>query len=689
MLVRTPSPFCRAFLGALVVTVCSARANWREEVGYTRLLETFPSGVPAGLTAGVSLVEAGDSAGNHYLPNAGAAWFAGKTITNRSSGSGVSGHATDVATYFFGIGTSLVPGTTVIDAYNASHWTSLIPYTESRRVQNHSWVARSENYPVGTDLDAASRGINARVDHMVNGQGLVVVAGADNGAGSSHPVLLVQGYNLISVGVRSGQHSTGLTAYDGAGRTKPDLVAPGPLTSYSTPQVASAAALLAEKLTESAFSTGSGVNQARVVKALLLAGATKEEFPSWARTDTRPLDATFGAGLLNVFLSYRTLLGGPVSASSSQLRPNTAWAHSSVSSSTNTNSRTYLFEIPAGSVATRFSAALVWQRPTSTFVQSVLTGSLANLSLTLHQVSGTTVGAVVDGGLSDSPVDNVEHIYLPALPPGRYALRVGSTTSTNTFYALAWRSSPTVTLAATVASASESDPAAPAVFTLTRTGSTTSPLLVPLNWSGSAVSGVHYTAPTSVLIPAGSASVSVSVFPVADSLAQGNRSVTLTVATDFSLSAGTPASATATILDKPYDAWRHGRFSAAQLADPAVSGEAADPDGDGLANLLEYAFAGEPFVAGSVPAERRPTPGLAADGRLTLSYFHAAERPDISYVVEWTDDLASGVWQTGSGVVAEVSRVEIEGGEWVTVRAEAAPGEAAPRQFLRLRVTRQ
>ncbi len=695
----TPAPKRTAYrtLGAALLLAASpplpAQTDWRAEVGYTRLLQTFVTGVPTAASPGLAQIEAIDINGN-YAPNAGDSRFTGKSFTLLSGTSAASGHATFVGAFIYGSTSSLVPATTAVDIYSASNaagtgWINRAPYTDTRLVQNHSWVARANNFPVGANLNQEALAANLRVDVMAN-QGSIIVAGMDNEAASSLPVWLTQGYNLISVGRSDGAHSAGTTIYDGAGRIKPDIVSFETTTSGATGQVSSAAALLAQRLTDAPFSR-SDADLPRITKALLLAGATKEKFPSWTRSSTQPLDLRYGAGELNVLLAYRTLLGGPVAPSNSVTAPNTAWAHAQIQFNTQERNRTYFFDVPAGSTHTRFSAALVWHRPATFANGSFSYSPPTNLSLTLLTATNFTTGSVVTDGTSNSAADNVEHIYLPSLPPGRYALQVSTAAfSSATDYALAWRTSPTVTVAATVASTSESNPSSPAVFTLTRTGPTTSPLFVPLAWGGTAVSGTHYsTPPAGLLIPAGSASATVSITPVADSLAQGDRSVTLSVATDFSLSAGTPSAASATIHDKPYDAWRHARFSSAQLADPAVSGDSADPDGDGLANLLEYAFAGEPLTPASVPAERLPAVGLAEDGRLTLTYFHAADRPDLAHAVEWTDDLAAGPagWQTGTGVVTEITRAPVEGGELVTVRADATPA-AAPRQFLRLRVTR-
>lgn len=656
----------------------TARADWRDDVGFTRLGQTYVSDVPTAVAAGVTQVEAGDSEGNSYLPDSADASFSGKTIANKSSGSGVSGHATTVGAYFYGNTSSATPGTTQIDAYNASSWAGLIPYAESRRVQNHSWIGTG--FTEGTDINTAVAAYGLRLDYMANTYGTVVVVGVNNGYSTTLPYLLCQGYNQISVGMTNGQHSAGYTAYDGAGRIKPDVVAPEGATSFSTPQVASIAGLLAEKVSAAPYSV-SGVGIPRLVKSLILTGATKDELPAWSRADAQPIDLRYGAGELNALLAYRTLLAGIASPSGTATVPDTGWASAAVRSSTGAASRTYFFDVPAGSVSSRFAASLVWHRAV-TNVAGNFSGTLANLDLTLYNVTAGTFTLGTALQTSASTVDNLEHLYAPDLPAGRYALQVSSSGTSNTSYALSWRTLPTVTIAATDAVASEQD-GSTATFTFTRTGPTTSPLYVPLAWGGTAVAGTHYTAPAAgLLIPAGAASATLVITPIADDIAQGSRTVTLTVASDFSLSAGTSASAFATIEDKPYDAWRHARFTAEQLSDTAVSGPDADPDGDGFSNLLEYALGAEPLTADA--SSRPPVVGVDSD-LITLSYFAPAGRGDLTYLVEWSVDLST--WQTGAAYVAELSRVAIDGGETVVMRA-TTPLASEPRQFLRLRATR-
>lgn len=658
----------------VVLGLTSARADWKDDVGFTCLNQTFTSGVPDKLTAGVTQVEALPP----YMPDTVDSQFSGKSIINKNGNVTVSGHATTVGKIFYGKTDSLIPNTLEADIYSANGWISVLASAESRRVQNHSWVSATGN----SDTNIVA--INTRLDYKVTNSGFVCVVGVDNGntASTTLPQLLCQSYNSISVGLTNGNHSAGFTAYDGSGRIKPELVAPDIYTSFAAPKVSSAAGLLAQKLTDSPYSLSS-VDMSRAVKALLLAGATKEEFPSWVRTTARPLDLRYGAGELNILLAYQTLLAGEATFSSSSTVNPAGWSDTTVGGSQPANrTRTYFFDIPAGSINPRFSAALAWHRS----VSAQLVPSVANLDIKLYFVptGDFTVAEVNLVDSSVSTVDNIEHIYQPSLAPGRYALRVSTPSTTSTPYALAWRTSPTVTVATTATAARELD-GTPGQFTVTRTGPTTTPLYVPLTLGGTAVSGTHYASlPAGALIPAGSASTTVQVVPVADALTQGDRTVTLSVATDFSLSAGTAYTASVTVADKPYDAWRFSKFTTPQLANAVVSGPTADPDADGIPNLLEYAFAREPLTADS-PAVL-PAAAIGLDGRLTLTYFQAASRPDLVFTPEWTSDL-TGTWQSSATYLTEISRTAAVGGESVTIRAEATL-TVAPAQFLRLRVTR-
>ena len=155
---------------------------------------------------------------------------------------------------------------------------------------------------------------------------------------------------------------------------------------------------------------------------------------------------------------------------------------------------------------------------------------------------------------------------------------------------------------------------------------------------------------------------------------------------------GTFPSYSMTVLDlarpaTPYTTWQSSHFTAAQLADPAVSGDFADPDEDGIVNLLEYALNLDPLTASraglpvAAPATQNGTTNL------TLTYTEVKAATDLTYVVEVSADLVT--WNSGSAYTATVAVLDQGTTEQVTTRDLTAISAAAPRRFMRLRVIRQ
>jgi titin len=106
---------------------------------------------------------------------------------------------------------------------------------------------------------------------------------------------------------------------------------------------------------------------------------------------------------------------------------------------------------------------------------------------------------------------------------------------------------PNVSINATDATASE--PADTGTFTITRTGSTSSPLTVNYTVSGSATSGADYTALSgTVTIPAGVSSVTIVVTPQDNTVPEGSETVVLTLSSSASYNV-VSASASVTIVD--------------------------------------------------------------------------------------------------------------------------------------------
>jgi len=248
------------------------------------------------------------------------------------------------------------------------------------------------------------------------------------------PHLLSQSYNAIAIGRTDGIHSSGLTnlVNYGVGRSKPDLVLPRGTTSAATSSASSAATLL-----HSAVGESSDAGKSETMKAILLAGATKEEFPGWSRSTTQPLDDTFGAGELNVYNSYLMIEGGQTVGSpdaTGALTVNSSgWDYQTVNPGSDLF---YNFEVPVGSTAAELSIILAWNVEVAGSFNSE---SLANLDLALYDSTAGFLNTLVDESLST--VDNVEHIYQTGLGPGTYTLKVSGDMSnpTSRDFGLAWR----------------------------------------------------------------------------------------------------------------------------------------------------------------------------------------------------------------------------------------------------------
>lgn len=179
---------------------------------------------------------------------------------------------------------------------------------------------------------------------------------------------------------------------------------------------------------------------------------------------------------------------------------------------------------------------------------------------------------------------------------------------------------PAVTIAATDGSASEAG-AATGTFTITRTGSTASSLLVNLTVGGTATAGADYTALTSpITIAAGSASKTVTVTPVDDGAVESAETVVLTIATGSGYEAGSPSSATVTIADNDNpsadadgdglpDAWETTHFG-----NTTSQNASGDPDGDGATNEEEFAAGTDPMDPASEPPAHHGSGGSGGGG---------------------------------------------------------------------------
>lgn len=345
------------------------------------------------------------------------------TIYTNSVGT-ESWHADIVAANFYGITTGAATNVNHVDNYEAGNFFNKFIYypgTSIRaRVVNQSFIF----YP------SDELRVNTNYDNYAAQYGTIFVSGIA-GVNNVEPICPPgSGYNGIGAGA---YYAFSLPGPTDDGRCKPDIVAPDQAqapngaVSYTTPYVSGAAAILVQAANRG--DGGANTNAAsnlRTVKALLLNGAIKPN--GWTNGTASPLDARYGAGMVNVFNSWKQLKGGQhafiestTNSSGGAHPPGTninnepvlvGWDYNTNSTTATSDTvKHYYFSLP-GAKAFTLTATLVWNKQRGKT-------NINNLNLFLYNAANSNLVAC-----STSMVDNVEHIFLPILAPGRYDLQV-------------------------------------------------------------------------------------------------------------------------------------------------------------------------------------------------------------------------------------------------------------------------
>jgi hypothetical protein len=445
-------------LGVLQMNL-TIHASYLDTIGVT-LLRTVTTNLNG---AGVRVAQ----------PEAGAPYFEVNPVTNTvaqpvslftyisSSGStngypnslgAESQHADNVASNFYGLPFGVATNVAHVDNFDANYfiqvsysvigsttnWIATLPsYNIDDSVVNQSFIYTSPPIAVQQALDSA-------YDNYAAQYSTLFVSAVGNVGAVSPPATC---YNGIGVADYGGGSSVGPTPDNG--RAKPDITTPQTATSFSTPEVSGSAALLMQAGLRG--DGGSNTNSAadiRAVKALLLNGAIKPV--DWTNNPPSPLDTRYGAGILNVFNSYEQLAGGqhgyivatsvptgnphPPTGASGTISARSGWDFNTLSSSSTSDEvNHYYFNVSNGLNNAVFTATatLAWNRQLNKT-------NINNLDLFLYDALSSNLVAA-----STSVVDNVQQIWLPQLPQGRYDLQVlkhggFNTVSSSETYALAW-----------------------------------------------------------------------------------------------------------------------------------------------------------------------------------------------------------------------------------------------------------
>lgn len=141
----------------------------------------------------------------------------------------------------------------------------------------------------------------------------------------------------------------------------------------------------------------------------------------------------------------------------------------------------------------------------------------------------------------------------------------------------------------------------------------------------------------------------------------------------------------------PFAAWQGEQFGE-DAENELVSGAAADPDGDGLINLLEYAFVLDPQVASPGGLPRAARFEHAGDDYLAMEFRRPPAPTGLIYTTRVTESFEE--WWPGSeyadfvAPTATTFSTDASDDTWTRVRLNE-PTSHQPRRFIAVEVRRE
>jgi uncharacterized delta-60 repeat protein len=183
--------------------------------------------------------------------------------------------------------------------------------------------------------------------------------------------------------------------------------------------------------------------------------------------------------------------------------------------------------------------------------------------------------------------------------------------------------------------------------------------------------------------PQGDASVKTFSLPIVDdTFVEGNETLRFTLTPVIGgAGLGTYSNAVLTINDNDgtasYATWQQSHFTSAELSNPSISGDSADPDGDGLKNLFEYAFGLDPKSSNTTDPISTTTDATY----ISIIYPKLKTATDVTFVVEKSIDLVT--WTA----VTPVNVILSDNGTIQIIKAEVLKAGSVA-TYLRLGISR-
>lgn len=225
-------------------------------------------------------------------------------------------------------------------------------------------------------------------------------------------------------------------------------------------------------------------------------------------------------------------------------------------------------------------------------------------------------------------------------------------------------------------------------ITATRTGGTLGAINVGYSTVVGTATGADFTATTGSLSWSNgdSAAKTISIPIAADALADNGETFTVNLGEGLVGTAILSSAQQSTVtIYTAFGAWQASNFTSVELANAAISGDFADPDGDGRDNLTEFALGLAPRIpdAGSSPAAG--VANVSATNYLTLTFRRRVPALDLTYTVQ-NNDLLGTSW-TSSTTIVGTPASNGDGTETVTFRDDT-PVSGTSQRYMRLQIQR-
>ncbi len=246
----------------------------------------------------------------------------------------------------------------------------------------------------------------------------------------------------------------------------------------------------------------------------------------------------------------------------------------------------------------------------------------------------------------------------------------------------------TIQLASATASASEGSNV---VLTVTRAGGSAGALSVNYSTVAGTAGAADFTTPNGTLAWAnGDAVVKTITVPITtDALTEATETFTVNLGQPLLGGAilGATQSTTVSISDPgaltAYQTWRELKFTPLELESVGISGSFADPDNDGIVNLMEFALNLAPKTSSQVGTPVIGQVNISGSNYLTLTFRRQLAAPELTYTAQ-TNASLPGTWQNDAVLVGSPV-ANGDGTETVTYRDSVAQ-TAATRRFMKLQV---